>query len=56
VRKCGLRSSRFEQLDGVAGGVVHQDLLAPDAGDNVIAKVNTRLTEALDGRLDVGDF
>ena len=54
--KCGLGSSRLEQLDGVAAWVIQQDLLAADTGDDVIAEVDTRLTQTLDDRVDVGDL
>src|SRR3954468_4433384 len=57
---CGRRSGRrpvgsaggsaggLEQFDRVACGVVEQDLLAADTGDDVVAEPDARVTELVD--------
>jgi hypothetical protein len=40
----GLRHGRFEQFDRIAGRVVDQDLLAADAGNDVVAEVHPVLS------------
>ena len=47
---------RFEKFDGVAGGILKQDLLAAPAADDVIAEVRPRIAHALDLAGEVGDF
>ena len=47
----GARSSRawgFEKFDGVAGGVVEQDLLAAEPTHDVVAEVCPRVAKGLD--------
>ena len=39
---------RFEQLDGIAGRVVEEDLLAAEPGDDVVAKSCSSFAERLD--------
>jgi hypothetical protein len=56
ARKRGFRESRLEQLDGVAGRIVHQDLFTADSGDNVVAKVRSRRPQSRDDFRKVGDL
>src|SRR5690349_17182519 len=50
----GFVAGWLEQLDRVTRGVFDQDLLAADAGDDVVAEADAGLAQTLDGRLDVG--
>ena len=52
----GLGQDRLEQLDGVAGRVVDQDLLAADAGHDVVAEVRARAAERVDERGEIVDL
>ena len=45
VVEARLAAGGFEQLDGVAGGVIDHDLFAAHAGDQIAAQMNTGLTE-----------
>jgi hypothetical protein len=44
----GLVGCGLEELDGVAGGIVDQDLLAADADDHVTAETDPCLPECVD--------
>jgi hypothetical protein len=55
---CELRlwPGRFEQLDWVTAGVVEQDLVASDAGDDVVSEMDSRVAQRFDGGGEVGHF
>ena len=52
----GLGEGRLEQLDWVAARILDQDLLAADAGDDVVAEAGAVLAQIGDDRVDVGDL
>jgi hypothetical protein len=47
---------RLEQLDGVAGGVIQQDLLATKPGHDVVAELRPRVAQGLDLAVKVVDL
>src|SRR5690606_10094442 len=51
-----LRATRLEQLHRVAGGVVRQDLPAPDPDDDVAAEPDPGSAEPVDGGVEVVDL
>jgi hypothetical protein len=51
-----LRARLARTVRWIAGRVIEQDLLAADAGDDVVAKVSSFLAECRDGGGKVGDF
>ena len=55
VGETRLGAGGFEQLNGVAGGVVDHDLLAADAGDQLSAQMDAG-AEPVHGAGQIGDF
>src|SRR5260221_14540574 len=51
-----LVNDRLEQLHRVARWVVDQDLLAADAGDDVVAELGARFAQNPNEPLEVGNF
>ena len=51
-----LGQDRLEELDGIARGVVDQDLAPTDAGDDVVAEVSACRPQHVDQRLEPIDF
>jgi hypothetical protein len=47
---------RLEELDGVAGRIVEEDLLAAEAGYDVVAESRTRLAERLNRVFEIVDL
>ena len=41
-------ADRLEQLDDVAGGILHEDLLGADAGDDLVAEANSLWAQRVD--------
>ena len=54
--EAGLRDTGLEQLDGIAGGILEQDLLPANPLNNFVAEMNAMLSEQLDPVGYVGDF
>ena len=54
--EAGLRHDRLEQLDRIAGWVLEQDLLATDAGHDVVAEARSRSCELRDLRGQIIDL
>jgi hypothetical protein len=53
--ECLSACGRLEHLDQVAGGILHQDLLAAGAGHDVVAERHAVRSEPVDLGVDVGD-
>src|SRR5690242_5763066 len=53
--KGAVSASRLEELDGVAGGIVEQDLSAAGAGHDLVSEGNAFAAQAVDLCLDVVD-
>src|SRR5207249_4235117 len=47
---------RLEQFDRIARRVVDQDLLAADAGDDLVAEFSARVAQGRDQPLEIGYF
>jgi hypothetical protein len=56
ICEAGIRDAGLEQLDGIAGGILEQDLLPANPLNNVVAELNAALSEQLDPLGDVVDF
>src|ERR1700735_515244 len=52
----GLGPDRLEELDGVARRVVNDDLLAADAGDDLVAEPDAASSQFLDRGSEVSDL
>src|ERR1700726_2385245 len=52
----GLLNGRLEKFDRIAGGVLDQDLLAADTGDDVVAEMCALRAEPAGQFLEVGDL
>jgi hypothetical protein len=56
VYESGFRDAGLEQLDGIAGRILQQDLLAANPLNDVVAEMNPSVSEHLYPVGEVGDF
>jgi hypothetical protein len=55
-RNLGVACRRFEQLDGIATGILHKDLLSSEPDDNVIAEPSASASETFHGLRQIIDL
>jgi hypothetical protein len=56
VCEASFRDAGLEELDGIAGKILEQDLLPANPLNNFVAEMNAMLSEQLDPVGYVGDF
>src|SRR6185312_5008500 len=52
----GLRNGRLEEFDGVAGGIVHEDLPAAHPVHDLVPEVHPRLSQRGNGAVEIVDL